>query len=147
MGMARAGRVIVAVHTSHNPDGGEWDKWLDLCRVAIEDARKAPNTICAAVFTDGGGPTAPQRGALIEILGDVRFPTAIITTSAIARGIVTAISWFTPGNIRAFAPRDWRNAQRHIALDDTEWQSAVQTAETLAKRFGNLAALKGMQES
>ena len=146
MAFLRVGRTLVAVHNALAPSDEEWNRYLELCRGSMPDALAAPFNMSGLVFTDGGGPTTPQRAALLDVMRDARIRSSVITTSALVRGIVTALSWFSPSSIRAFAPRDWRNAQKHLALDDDDWRACVAAADNLARDFGSIAVLKAMTE-
>lgn len=108
-------RLIILVHTKEPPAESEWQEY-------VEEARQRRNELRAfLVVTDGGGPNAMQRAALDEAVGLEKHPakTAVVTVSVVARGIVTAIGWFSK-NIKAFSTN-----QLPAALDFLE----VPTAE------------------
>jgi hypothetical protein len=69
----------------------EWVKLVD-GMVAAGPQLKA----VLAVNYSGGGPSANQRSELNRVLGGKMLRVAIVSDSAIARGILTAISWLTP---------------------------------------------------
>ena len=51
---------------------------------------------------DAAGPNAAQRAKMARA-GLLRVPTAVVTDSVLARGVMTAVSWFG-GPIKGFAP-------------------------------------------
>ena len=89
-------QVIVLVHTKDSPTDEEWKAYCD-------DARKWRTQVRGIlVFSEGGGPNSVQRGELEVALDRPEAKTAVVTLSRVARGIVTAMSWFTP-KIKAFS--------------------------------------------
>lgn len=89
-------QVIVLVHTKDSPTEEEWKAYCD-------DARKWRTQIRGIlVLSEGGGPNSVQRGELEVALDRPEAKTAVVTLSRVARGIVTAMSWFTP-KIKAFS--------------------------------------------
>ncbi len=89
-------QVIVLVHTKDSPTDEEWKAYCD-------DARKWRTQIRGIlVLSEGGGPNSVQRGELEVALDRPEAKTAVVTLSRVARGIVTAMSWFTP-KIKAFS--------------------------------------------
>jgi hypothetical protein len=86
------------VHSKDNPTDEEWAAYL-------VDARTWRDKIDGfLVVTEGGGPNSLQRGEMNDALEAEKRggKTAVVTLSRIARGIVTALSWFNPG-IKAFS--------------------------------------------
>jgi hypothetical protein len=89
-------QVVVLVHTKDSPTDEEWKTYCD-------DARKWRAQIRGIlVLSEGGGPNSVQRGELEVALDRPEAKTAVVTLSRVARGIVTAMSWFTP-KIKAFS--------------------------------------------
>lgn len=88
--------MLVLVHTKDSPTDEEWKTYCD-------DARKWREQIRGIlVLSEGGGPNSVQRGELEVALDRPEAKTAVVTLSRVARGIVTAMSWFTP-KIKAFS--------------------------------------------
>ena len=63
------------------------------------------------MLTDGGAPNARQRLLLNAILKDPSPPVAIVSSSLVARAVVTAMGWFNP-RVRAFAEGDLQRRLR-----------------------------------
>ncbi len=88
--------MLILVHTKDAPADDEWKAYC-------ADARKWRAQIRGIlVLSEGGGPNSVQRGELEAALDRPEAKTAVVTLSRVARGIVTALSWFTP-KIKAFS--------------------------------------------
>lgn len=90
--------VAVMLHTKDNPADAEWDEIID--RIGRDFGRYK----CALIITEGGGPSTMQRGQMTDTFEAKGFKgkVAVVTVNRIARGIVTALSWFNP-NVKAFS--------------------------------------------
>ena len=101
------GRTLVVVHGVTHPTDADWAIYLDALRqnAAILDAQ--------LIVTDGGSPTSAQRKESLDLAGgqwERVPPTAVVTSAVLARGVVTALSWFMKERIRAFAPAEFDEA-------------------------------------
>src|SRR5262245_37441731 len=88
---------MLLAHGSASPDLEEWTLY---CRDFEEHASNMAGTI---VVTDGVGPNARQRSLLVEAQGKHVRPAAIVTSSRLALGIMTAINWLG-GDLKGFSP-------------------------------------------
>jgi hypothetical protein len=97
MAASVVGAVLVAVHDEHTPGDDEWQTWLDLYRKRGADSR------ALIVHSTGGGPSSPQRKHLLDAINALARvpPVAVLTSSTVMRGLVTAIGWFEPAARRA----------------------------------------------
>jgi hypothetical protein len=75
-------------------------EWEEQIRIALD---WVPQTSGVIVVTDGPGLTSKQRSMYAKHRSLLAQPTAIISSSAIVRGIVTAMSWLG-GKHLAFSP-------------------------------------------
>jgi hypothetical protein len=100
--------VVLAVHGEPDPTEVEWDGFVALCEVSEGTA--------ILVVTNGGGPNAAQRAQIDRLAQWRDRPTAIVTESAIARGVATAILW-TERNVRAFYPHQLDDAFEYIEIE------------------------------
>jgi hypothetical protein len=108
------GALIVSVHSAEAPTDEDWSAYLQLCR-----RKMARERLGALAVTAGGGPNSKQRAALQELLRGGPVPGAVVTDSAVVRGIVTALGWFNPG-IRAFGfnvGAGLYDALRHLGVE------------------------------
>jgi hypothetical protein len=106
------GKLVVLVHAERAPSDLEWDDYARALGSRIGE------TTGVLVVTDGAGPNGSQRAKMNELVekGGGSFPTAVITHSLVARGIVTALSWFNP-KLHAFAPTELTAALSHVGAD------------------------------
>ena len=111
------GSTMVVVHGTRAPTDAEWREGLDYTRTVVHAVRGQ------LVVSAGGGPTPHQRKNLHDLFSkrvDGTPPTAVVTSSAIARGIVTAFSWVVKDKIRAFPEKQFAEACAFAGADDTE---------------------------
>ncbi len=114
--------ILVTVHSAAPPRDDEWTRYL----------RDAGTTGLTGnlVLTDGGGPNAMQRKQIEELPQIRLLPTAVVTTSRLVRGIVTAISWMGK-NIRAVAPTALDAAFDYMQVKPVARASLLSTIERL----------------
>jgi hypothetical protein len=103
--------VVIGVHTERAPSDDEWDGWIELC------AKRTPHRLGFLIFSDGGGPSSVQRSKLSRIPELKTIPSAVVTSSAVGRGIVTAVAWLGT-KVRAFAPVNVRDALDYLRVPE-----------------------------
>jgi len=99
------GHTLVVVHGATHPNDVDWEIYLAALRrnIAVIEAQ--------LIVTDGGSPNSAQRRASLEpAAGRPVPPTAVVTSSVLARGAVTALSWFMKDRIRAFRQSEFDEA-------------------------------------
>jgi hypothetical protein len=105
IGVEMVGHTLVVVHGKAHPTDADWQLYLD----ALE--RNMPAIEAQLVVTDGGSPNAAQRRRSLELAAGYPMPpTAVVTTSVLARGAVSALSWFMKDRIRAFRRNEFDEA-------------------------------------
>jgi hypothetical protein len=87
------------------------------------------------VLTAGGAPNARQRRVLNAILKDSMPPVAIVSSSMVARAVVTAMGWFNP-RMRAFADDDMPGAFDHLDATDVDRAHLTQAVKELRGELG-----------
>jgi hypothetical protein len=100
----------ILVHTDKPPSDEEWQDYLRTF------GKVPPERLRTIVFTLGGGPSAAQRKLLNDKLNGKATPAAVVSTSAVVRGIVTALAWFNK-DIKAFAPDQTEAAFEYLGFD------------------------------
>jgi hypothetical protein len=120
--------VAMAVHTEQAPSDGEWDGWIELC------AKRTPNRLGFLIFSDGGGPSGVQRSKLSRIPELKMIPSAVVTSSAIGRGIVTAVAWLGT-KVRAFAPLHVRDALDFLRVPEERRYEVLREVASLRMRL------------
>lgn len=126
-------QVIVGVHTAQNPAKHEWDRYCLLLESARKDLR------ALLFYTEGGGPSSAQRQQLRDAMHDTPAPpSAVLTDSVWARGIITSLNWFLQTPIGAFEPENLHDALEHLALPygPQERDDIVECLFALAREIG-----------
>lgn len=110
--------VVVVVHTSLPPSNDEWNNYIQ----AVVSAKRAYGgdllRCCQLVLTDGGGPNSAQRAAAQKAAAQVNgeaMPVAVVSSSTLVRGIVTAFNWFNM-NMKVFSPAEVRAAFEFLRI-------------------------------
>jgi hypothetical protein len=122
------GRLVISIHTVDNPTNEEWGEMVRLAKQWSDKAR-------GLSFTDGGAPSSTQRRQTNDALGGRTVRTAVVTPSAVARGVVTAMSWFN-SELKAFAPGDLKAALRYLDVTDSEHELIRVETRRLVSQFG-----------
>jgi hypothetical protein len=80
--------VVLVVHSDRDGDDREWDQCIELM------ATRRSELLGVLVFTPGPGPASDKRARIAKLNEDLPVPIAVCSSSRLARGIVTALSWF-----------------------------------------------------
>lgn len=123
------GRWLLGVYGEHDPtpeDGVECLRilrGLDLARIRI------------LIYSKGGVPTPTQRKEMNELVKGLDIPVAVLSGSRIARGVVTALSWFNH-NMKPFAPDDELDAFEYLEIPVELHDSVSQELHRLVEEVG-----------
>jgi len=130
--------LVIVAHTANPPTEEESRAYLNAFR-----ARDLSRLRCLA-FTDGGAPSAAHRRELNEILRGRAFPTAVVSSVPVVRGVVTALSWFN-SKIKAFAPEDAEQAFVYLGIPQSDYAKVWVEIRKLSTELGAtpLKAIKG----
>ncbi len=128
LAFGRVHGVYVYVCLGADPADTEWNRYIDFL-ARSDDPHESPRVL---VVTEGGGPTPAQRRRLNDALSNriAAARIAVVTMSPIARGIVTALSWFNPV-YNAFEPKHLDGALAHVGL----FGDAADDAKALVERL------------
>jgi hypothetical protein len=109
------GDLVLLVHGTGPPSDADWSDYVAALELHKDSLR------CVLVVSDGPGPNAAQRSRINALVDRNRraVPTAVVTHSTVARGIVTVLHWFNPG-IRAFAPDHLAGALDYLGVAPTQ---------------------------
>lgn len=124
------GDFLVFVHTDEPPSDEEWARLIEAFR-EVPDLRRCR----VLVLTDGGAPDARQRLSINRVLKDFNPPVAIVSSSMVARAVVTAMGWFNP-RVRAFASDDMDGAFTHLDASEVDRGRLSQTVNELRRLLG-----------
>lgn len=118
--------LVLALHTPEDILAEEYRLYLEMNAKLLQLNGGSPERIRNLVITDGGAPTAKQRGQFSEVFGGQAVRVAVITTvltNPVKRGIATAIGWVNP-EFKAVPPNQWREAFLHVNME-SEVQSVL----------------------
>lgn len=124
-------RLVILVHTKDAPTDAEWKVYCDDVRQWCKSIRGI------LVISDGGGPNTVQRADLEAALDNDTYKakTAVVTLSRIARGIVTAMSWFNSG-IKSFSTVQVRPALEYLEVPTVEHDQVIAQINQLKAEIG-----------
>ena len=128
------GNVHIVIHGTTEPRDEDWRLYMDAVR-SEEQKTTDFAKIRTLVFSAGGGPTAKHRREISEFLGGRTTPVAIVTSSTIMRGVVTALQWFNP-LARAFSPDNVVAALQFLGTSDSEAHLVWTEAKRLQTSLG-----------
>ena len=105
----RVGDLQLIISGKDSPSASDWLTYVASVRSAVDADNPAKGLLA---FSDGGGPNSVQRKQIVDAFGrySATLPVAICTSSVIARGITTAISWISPAPLKSFEYDDVREA-------------------------------------
>ncbi len=104
--------IIVAVHNEEPPADEEWIPYINFA-----NTREGQRVVLSVVYSDGGVPNASQRQRMFDAKQSRSVPSVVISSSVVARGIITALGWLGKSNITACAPDDLARLEALTALD------------------------------
>jgi hypothetical protein len=116
--------VAVVVHAPGEPTDAAFDEWLSDMRAATIRG--------LVVVAPHAKLSAKQRKQVQHWFLQSKARGAVITNSTVARGVVTAISWFKVP-IRAFAPGDLTSAFEYASVAPHERSGVEQAMRRLER--------------
>jgi hypothetical protein len=119
--------VIVAAYGRNSPTDEEARQMADFFRQIIAE----PN-LKSLSYTPGGAPTATQRRLLQDVMNGRELLAAVVTSSALVRGIVTAVSWFNR-KMKVFSSHEEEDAFRYLGIPETQFETFRGEAKRLQK--------------
>jgi hypothetical protein len=128
----RLNRCIVFVCGEAPIDDAEWDEYVAFLR-----SRFKPGLTHRSLVVAKGSLTSLQRKKLAEAVAPVKatLKSAVITESALVRGIVTALEWFSRDVFRIFAPADMDRALEFLDIRDREARELKELTLRLQERL------------
>lgn len=129
MGFHVERELAILVHGERPPTQDEWAQYIR----ALEEAR--PRRLL--VVSQGGGPNAAQRAEVVRVLkamckeDGIEFATAVLSSSALARGITTAIRWLSGAELKSFHYHDIKGAMSYLGLPSTRLADVTGHVRTL----------------
>jgi hypothetical protein len=128
--------TIVFVCGDASLDDGEWGEYLEFLKEEFGSGRRNRSLVWAPTAQ----PNSIQRGRLNVVLEELKVrgiavKSAVITNSALVRGVITALQWFNRDVFRTFAPADVQSALKFLGLESYRAMEAEDTLRRLEKRL------------
>jgi hypothetical protein len=137
---ALADDLIVCVGGDRQWSDEDWQGYLQLVRKHLPTLRKNGKPMRVFIFAGETAPDARQRSELKALFADTRQQTATVTTSKLAKYILTAFAWLgLPA--KAFSPDEACAAAAYLRLTAAELQETQVTVQALAARVGGSACV------
>jgi hypothetical protein len=109
----------------------EWNAYIEFLRKTVYPGMEPRSLVVAG----SAGPTAWQRKELNELMATFENPrVAVVTRSAIARGIVKALTLFTPA-YRTFSPERLEDAFKHLGVGGADLAMVRRLLASLQKEL------------
>ena len=124
-----------------SPTESDWQVYLRTLEEAAQRARQKGSRLCFFIFVDEGAPNPKQRGAVVELLRGVSSRTAVITTSNLARHLITVFGWFGL-HLRGFGPNQLHAALEYLELPAERLSEIMQIAASLAPAVGGVSSFR-----
>jgi hypothetical protein len=125
---AVVGETVFLVSNGLPPGATEWAAYLENIKGHL--ARRAGETGRLLVFSGGGTPSSAQRLALRNAIDARPMKTAVVTDSAMVRGIIGVFSLFVAGT-KPFATADWKAALEYVGFPLADVPALIDTARKL----------------
>lgn len=120
---------FVYVGSKENPSAADWDKYTDFV------VKWQSKGTLGLVYEQGGVPNAVQRKQLHDATQGYKNTVAVMSNSAIGRGVVTMLSWINPG-YRAFSHDEVRKALNFLGLYGVPAKEIEAELNVLKRRLG-----------
>ncbi len=128
------GRLLVLVHTDEDPSSDEWSAFIADCHARMGEFRGF------LIVTGGGSLDAGQRSDAIDLMKKSGASASVLTSAAVVRGAVTAVSWFG-AKVKAFPPSHLHEALAYARVAEEDRNAAYRAVQELAQ------SLPGAQQS
>lgn len=135
LGYARVAGCTLYVSSRRPPVDSDWAEYVQWFQKSTPPA----SNVISLVYERSTGPNAAQRKQISDMTAKCKVTTAVIAASSLARGLVTAVSWFKEG-FKAFNPNEVDEAIAFIGL---KGMPAAEVRHALRKMLDDLDAISG----
>jgi hypothetical protein len=126
LGYARIGLCFIYASAKRPPTDADWSEYMAWMQRSLPPGGR----VSALIVERHDGPNAAQRRLISEITSRVTFSASVVTHSAIARGVLTALNWFKSG-YQAFPPEKLELAIASLQLDPVSTDQVRQALRRL----------------
>lgn len=132
--------VMIVAHNKAPPSNEEFEAFSRLQAELV----RAGQVQAMLVLSIGGGPGVEQRKKLAAIVEGLPVPpTAMLTSSTLVRGVVTAINWIRPSSMKTFPPTAMTEALASLGAAPELHGAIKKRAFALLKELGVPSSLFG----
>lgn len=121
LGYGQVGSCFIYASSKSPPAAADWETYIAFFRKALSAPGGPPlmdGTLTVLVYERTSGPNAAQRKQLNDLVSALPLRVAVVTNSAIARGVLTAMSWFAKGKgYHPFTPDEVEQALEFLKID------------------------------
>ena len=134
---------LLLLHNEREPDAAEWHAYVRTVRATLATADRR---IHAFIATDGGGPNAPQRKELAQVVseGQADMLSHIFTRDPFVRGIVTAFRWISGARAVAHLPNAFVRVCEESGHSPAE---VLREFERMQEEFARVDVLQRISEA
>lgn len=128
IGIDTVGRTVVLVHPPGPIEEPDWNRFLERMKRHDYDG--------LLVWTPGAAPNASQRNRVREVWGDQMPRLAVITDSAMVKGVISVLSLFMRDRIAGFLPNQLEGALAHAGVVPADTGAVRATLDRLRGEVG-----------
>lgn len=125
------GHVMLIVHADVAPDAGDWTRMM-----MVRDAHRDKVRGVLVVAPPRASPSASQRSDVARSMKETGASTAVVTDSALVRGVARAIG-FLGVPVRAFSPAEVASALTFLSIPSTRHDDFIRRIEALKQQLSS----------
>lgn len=125
------GLCVIYVSAKKPASDRDWAEYIEW----LQKTRKPGEPFKSLVMDQAGGPNAAQRKQLNDVTAPCSLSVAVLSPSAVGRGVVTAMNWFKKDSYKAFLPTELDEA---IASLDITGAAAAETRKAVLEMMRTL---------
>lgn len=128
------GDVLFIRHRSLPVGDNDWEEMI----AEMDRYLESKNVLRVLVKTDDAGPNAAQRQRLNRLVASRKatMRVAVMSTSVLVRGIVTAFSWARALEIKSFGENDMRGALAFLGAPEIPTADAWRVFSDIEETVG-----------
>src|SRR5262249_23707179 len=123
-------RLFIVVYGTKDPTDDDWWGYIEEIR------RHGIKRTMQLVFTEAGGPSAPERRYLEEVLAGRTVPIAVMSGNPSVAVMVSAMSWVNR-EIRYFSRDGLYDALAHLEIPASRAELIEREMDKLRQSLGN----------
>jgi hypothetical protein len=132
--------TCILLHSKQAASDVTWGEYLkQMSRTRFTSTPKV------LVFTDGSGPTPPQRQLLSQATTGITYFCAVVGESAVTRFIVASLALANP-HTRSFYTNQMQQVFEYLKLSEPQTKKLVETLKLLSEQIPNVALSKAIQQ-